>query len=74
MTSVFNTFQLKLKSVNDFGLSVCLSVRPLDNSRKFSLILLRNSHMLTGVTPACSLLKMVYVAVILFLQGRSKEI
>ncbi len=26
--SLFNTFQLKLKSVNDFGLSVCLSVCP----------------------------------------------
>jgi hypothetical protein len=27
-----------LKSVNDFGLSVCLSVRPHVNFRKYSLI------------------------------------
>ncbi len=68
-----NTFQRKLKSVNDFDLSVCLSVRPHDNFRKYSLIA-TNLHMLTCVTPACSLMKIVYVAVILLLQGRSKEI
>jgi hypothetical protein len=54
--SIFNTFQLKLKSVNDFGLSVrlsvrlsvclsvCLSVRPHDNSRKYSLISTKLTH------------------------------
>ncbi len=40
----FNTFQLQLKSVNDFGLSVCLSVRQLDNSRKYSLISTKLTH------------------------------
>ncbi len=42
--AIFNTFQLKLKSVNDFGLSVCLSVRPHDNSRKYSLITTKLTH------------------------------
>jgi hypothetical protein len=65
---LFNTFQLKLKSVNDFGLSVCLSVRTITSVN--ILWLLRILHMLTGVTPAWFLLKMVYVAVIFFLQGR----
>ncbi len=33
-----------------------------------------NAPMLTGVTPACFLLKIVYVDAILFLQGRLKKI
>ncbi len=45
---MFFNFLLKLKSVNDFGLSVCLSVclsvRPHDNSRKYSLISTKLTH------------------------------
>ncbi len=44
MKLFFSTFQLKLKGVNDFGLSVCLSVRPHDNSRKYYLITTKLTH------------------------------
>ncbi len=67
---IFNTFQLKVL-ITSVCLSVCLSVRTITSVN--ILWLLRNSHTLTCVTPAYSLLKMVYVAVILFLQGRTKK-
>jgi hypothetical protein len=34
---IFNTLQRKLKSVNEFGLSICPSVPSHDNFRKYSL-------------------------------------
>ncbi len=38
--NLFNTFQLNFKNVNDFGLSVCL----YDNSRKYSFIAKKLTH------------------------------
>ncbi len=64
--------QRKLRKVFMTSVYAYLSHRTITSVSILRLPL--NSLMLTGVTPACSLLKIVFVAVILFLRGRTKEI